>query len=101
MRPKMTGTSNFVERMHKAGDINPSECIAANHLRSVLKRLEANIKDQLAMMMLKDIADFLEKNYGDDDQVIKSCGLLMKNRKVSKKNLPGFKSVMKKLATKR
>lgn len=97
----MTGNSNPVERMRKAGDLTPSESIAANKLRDVLKRLEADIKDQLAMMMLKDIADFLENNYGDDDQVVKACILLMKNRKVSKKNLPQFKSVMKKLATKR
>jgi hypothetical protein len=48
--------------------------------------------------LLQDTAIYLEENYKDDDQVVKACILLMKNRKVSKKNLPEFKSVMKKLA---
>lgn len=101
MRLEMTGNSNPVERMRKAGDLTPSESIAANKLRDVLKRLEADINDHSAMSLLQDIAKYLEKNYKDDDQVVKACILLMKNRKVSKKNLPEFKSVMKKLATKR
>jgi len=97
----MTGTSNPVERMRKAGDLTSSESVAADKLRNVLKRLEADINDHSAMALLQDIAKYLEENYKDDDQVVKACVLLMKNRKVSKKNLPKFKSVMKKLSTKR
>lgn len=97
----MTGTSNPVDRMRKAGDLTSSESVAADKLRNVLKRLEADINDHSAMALLQDIAKYLEENYKDDDQVVKACILLMKNRKVSKKNLPKFKSVMKKLSTKR
>jgi len=87
--------------MRKAGDLTSSESVAADKLRNVLKRLEADINDHAAMALLQDIAKYLEENYKDDDQVVKACVLLMKNRKVSKKNLPKFKSVMKKLSTKR
>jgi CCR4-NOT transcriptional regulation complex NOT5 subunit len=95
----MTGNSNPVERMRKAGDLTSGESVAADKLRSILKRLDADINDHAAMALLQDTARYLEENYKDDDQVVKACILLMKNRKVYKKNLPEFKSVMKKLAS--